>query len=460
MKRKDIIELKIEKMHYGGKSEGKIEEKRIILKGGIKGQTVKAVVKKSRDNQVQASIIEVVEKSPDETKNTCKEFGVCGGCAYLSVDYETQIEYKTEMLKELFVKSGHNEFGNLVVEKSPEVYEYKNKMEFTFGNEIKDGELNIGLHKKNSAMSIIDVSDCMLVTEDYRKILTAVRDFFRERKVSHYHIMKHEGVLRHLVLRRGRNTNTILINLVTTSEIYNVDVDLKEFVKVLSSLELKDEITGIIHTINDSLSDTVKSDYMNVLYGKEIFIDKVLRKEYLISPFSFFQTNTKGAEVLYTIAVEMIRDLSGQNVIFDLYSGTGTIGIALSGEAKRIYSIEIVQEAVEMAEQNAIRNNISNIEFICGDVGEKVSMLSQRGIKPDIIVIDPPRGGITPKALRDIIDFDAENILYISCNAKCLVSDLTVLKQSGYLVRKVKAVDIFPNTNHVECIALIQRVKS
>lgn len=538
MKKKDIINVKINKMHFGGKTEGEVEGKRVVLSGGIRGQIVKAYVKKIRKDKVEANIIEVVEKSTDETLSVCKSFGKCGGCAYLSVPYEKQLIYKKQMLQELFAKGGHKDISDFEIIGSPIDREYKNKMEFTFGNEIKGGELNIGLHRKASSMSILDASDCMLVSEDYRRILKFTCEFFRAKNIPHYHIMSHSGVLRHLVLRRGINTGQILVNLVTTSQ---MELDLSEYVRGLLSLDgafdkndcesfacdgdfgeakslsdamnvngstsfsftggFRDKIIGILHTVNDSLADTVQADKLEVLYGEEILKEVVLGKQYLISPFSFFQTNTKGAQTLYSVAIDMVKSIIGTGnvstkgsncngvspmyvealgendvacfgkaimktadmnsdkiVLFDLYSGTGTIGIALSDVADEVYSIEIVKEAVEMAKINAERNDIENIEFICGDVGEKVGDLAQRGIHPDVIVLDPPRGGIMPKALPQIIDFGAKNLVYISCNPKSFVNDLNQLKDAGYEVKDIKAVDMFPNTWHVESVVLMSRV--
>lgn len=452
MKAKEILDIKIDKTIFGGESENNtLDEKKIIMKGGIQGQTVKAIIQKKRKDKIQAKILEVVEKSPLETQEVCKQFGRCGGCTYLSVSYENQLKIKSEQLLELFQKNGHSEITNIDIVPSPVEQEYKNKMEFTFGNEEKGGELVVGLHRKNSSMSIIPVEDCKIIDEDYRQILKFTGKYFREKSLPHYHIMSHQGYLRHLVVRKGTNTGEILINIVTTSQI---DFDMREYVEGLKNLNLNGEIIGILHTTNDSLSDTVIADKIDILYGRDYFYDSLLGKKFKISPFSFFQTNTKGAETLYKTAIDMIR--GEKDLIFDLYSGTGTIAISLSQRAKKVIGIEIIDEAVQMAKENARNNNIQNVEFISGDVKEEITKLSTN---PQLIILDPPRAGINPKALKDIINFNAEEILYISCNPKMLNQDLTILKESGYKLKEIKAVDMFPNSYHCEVICLMSKVE-
>jgi len=448
-----VVELSIDEMIFGGESINNTAfDKKVLLKGGIKGQKVSALIQKSRRDKYQAKILSVIEKSSLETQEVCSKYGQCGGCSMLSVDYDNQLSLKSEQLTKLFHKNGHTEVEKIDIVPSPLQQEYKNKMEFTFGNEVKDGELLIGLHKKNSAMSIVPVEDCLLVDEDYRTILKMTGEYFRAKNLPNYHIKSHEGYLRHLVIRKGENTKQLLINIVTTSQI---DFDLSEYVQKLLALKLESTIVGILHTTNDSLSDTVKDDKVDLLFGDNYFYDILLGNKFKISPFSFFQTNTKGAETLYKTAMEMIE--GEKDIIFDLYSGTGTIGISLSARAKKVIGIEIVEEAVEMARENAEANKVKNVEFIAGDVKEEVSKLTN---SPQLIILDPPRAGINPKALKDIIGFNSKQILYISCNPKMLVQDLKVLKEAGYEIVKVKGVDMFANTYHCETVALLSKLDS
>ncbi|OPJ55923.1 23S rRNA (uracil(1939)-C(5))-methyltransferase RlmD [Alkalithermobacter paradoxus] len=450
MKKREMLQFVVEDMEFGGNSYGYVENKKVEVKGGIKGQVVKALVKRVKKDKVEAKLMEVVEPSSLEKAGVCKHYGQCGGCSMLSVPYEDQIKIKENQLISLFKEENINGFEFLGVEKSPNWHEYRNKMEYTFGDEEKNGPLTLGLHKKGRAYDIITVDDCFLVDEDYRKILRTTVEYFQKTNLPYYKTMMHTGYLRNLVVRKGINTGEILINLVTSSQ---ENFDLSEYKNVMLSLDLESEIVGILHTINDSLADAVKCDELRVLYGRDHFYEKLFDLKFKISPFSFFQTNTKGAEKLYSIVREFIGEKKDK-VIFDLYSGTGTIGQVLSKEAQKVIGIELIEEAVEAANENAKLNNITNCTFIAGDVGEKVKTLKER---PDIIVLDPPRPGIHKDALKDIIRFNAQQIIYVSCNPKTLVRDLAELEKAGYKVLKVKGMDMFPNTPHVECVVKIEK---
>lgn len=456
MKKKDIVRLEIGEFCLDGTSKAYQEGKRISIKHAIPGQVAEVYIKKLRGDRGEGKIVQVLERSPFETQDLCSHFDVCGGCSLLPVDYEMQLEWKRKALINWLAAKGHREFSDLKIVGSPESREYKNKMEFTFGNEVKDGELTLGMHMINRSNSIVFVEDCRIVDEDYRKILKCTREYFMGQNLPFYHIMRREGYLRHLVLRKGKNTGDILVNLVTTTQ---VDFDLSEYMEKLLGLELEGRITGILHTENDSFSDAVVPEKVNVLYGKEIFCDQLLGKRFLISPFSFFQTNTKGAEVLYSKVREMVQKaLYGheKETIFDLYSGTGTIGILLSDIAEEILSIELIEEAVEMAVQNTKLNQVDNVRFIAGDVAKEVGKLEE---KPYLILLDPPRSGIHSKAMGDILSFQAQKILYVSCNPKVFADELQTFKNAGYQVEDKVAVDQFPNTSHVETVCLMSRTE-
>ena len=338
------------------------------------------------------------------------------------------------------------------VKASPKEFAYRNKMEFSFGDEYKDGPLSLGLHKKGSTYDVLTASDCKLVHEDMNKILVCVLEYFKERKVSYYKKMQHVGYLRHLLLRRGDTTGEILVNLVTTTQ---EEYDLSELTEQLLQLPLEGKIVGILHILNDSLSDVVKSDETRVLYGQDFFYEKLLGLQFKITPFSFFQPNTKGAEVLYETVREYIGDIRDLTV-FDLFSGTGTISQVLAPVAKKVIGVEIVEEAVEAAKENAERNGLSNCEFIAGDVFEVLDDIKE---KPDVIILDPPRDGIHPKALPKILDYGVDRIVYISCKMTSLARDLELIQQRGYTVEKMTAVDQFCETVHVETVVLLSQQK-
>ena len=452
MKRKDIIEFEIGSMEFGGESSTLIGKRKVKMKGGITGQKVKAIVKKARSEKAEVKLLEVVENSPIETEETCAHFGQCGGCSILSVPYEKQLEIKAEQVLKLFEEQDISGFEFLGIEGSPDERVYRNKMEYTFGDEVKGGPLTLGMHKKGRHLDIITVDDCRLVDEDFIKVLTSTVEYFEQKNLPYYRINSHQGFLRNLVVRKGVNTNQLMVNIVTTTQ---EDFDMTEYKDMILNLGTKAEVVSILHTINDGLADAVNCDELRVLHGRDYIEEVVLGLRFKISPFSFFQTNTKGAEKLYTIAREFVGDHEGK-VLFDLYSGTGTIGQVMASAAKQVYGIELIEEAVVAANQNAKLNGLDNCEFIAGDVAKVVKNLDA---KPDLIVVDPPRPGVHKDAIRDISGFGAKEIVYISCNPKTLVLDLKGFEAYGYKVEKVKLMDMFPNTPHVETVCLLSRNK-
>ena len=452
MKRKDIIEFEIGSMEFGGESSTLIGKRKVKMKGGITGQKVKAIVKKARSEKAEVKLLEVVENSPIETEETCAHFGQCGGCSILSVPYEKQLEIKAEQVLKLFEEQDISGFEFLGIEGSPDERVYRNKMEYTFGDEVKGGPLTLGMHKKGRHLDIITVDDCRLVDEDFIKVLTSTVEYFEQKNLPYYRINSHQGFLRNLVVRKGVNTNQLMVNIVTTTQ---EDFDMTEYKDMILNLGTKAEVVSILHTINDGLADAVNCDELRVLHGRDYIEEVVLGLRFKISPFSFFQTNTKGAEKLYTIAREFVGDHEGK-VLFDLYSGTGTIGQVMASAAKQVYGIELIEEAVVAANQNAKLNGLDNCEFIAGDVAKVVKNLEA---KPDLIVVDPPRPGVHKDAIRDISGFGANEIVYISCNPKTLVLDLKGFEAYGYKVEKVKLMDMFPNTPHVETVCLLSRNK-
>ena len=452
MKRRDIIEFEVGSMEFGGESSTLIGKRKVKMKGGITGQKVKAIVKKARSEKAEVKLLEVMENSPIETEEVCAHFGQCGGCSILSVPYEKQLEIKAEQVLKLFEEQDISGFEFLGIEGSPDERVYRNKMEYTFGDEVKGGPLTLGMHKKGRHLDIITVDDCRLVDEDFIKVLTSTVEYFEQKNLPYYRINSHQGFLRNLVVRKGVNTNQLMVNIVTTTQ---EDFDMTEYKDMILNLGTKAEVVSILHTINDGLADAVNCDELRVLHGRDYIEEVVLGLRFKISPFSFFQTNTKGAEKLYTIAREFVGDHEGK-VLFDLYSGTGTIGQVMASAAKQVYGIELIEEAVVAANQNAKLNGLDNCEFIAGDVAKVVKNLEA---KPDLIVVDPPRPGVHKDAIRDISGFGAKEIVYISCNPKTLVLDLKGFEAYGYKVEKVKLMDMFPNTPHVETVCLLSRNK-
>lgn len=452
MKKGQVYEGLIEKVEFPNKGIVSVEgeENKVIVKNGIPGQKVKFAVNKMRKGKAEGRLLEVLEKSPLETREpVCSIFPACGGCMYQTMSYEEQIKMKEQQVKEILDAAIIGDYEFEGVKRSPKQFAYRNKMEFSFGDEYKGGPLSLGLHKKGSTYDVLTTFDCKLVHEDMTKILVCVLDYFKERNVSYYKKMQHTGYLRHLLLRRGDITGEILVNLVTTTQ---EEYDLTPLVDALLGLELEGKIVGILHILNDSLSDVVQSDETRVLYGQDYFYEKLLGMEFKITPFSFFQPNSRAAEVLYSTVRDYLGDMKGKT-LYDLFSGTGTIGQILSPVAEKVIGVEIVEEAVVAANENAKHNGIANCKFLAGDVFKVLDEIEE---KPDVIVLDPPRDGIHPKALPKILDYGVDTIVYISCKVTSLARDLEMMQAKGYRVVKAVAVDQFANTVHVEVIIKMQ----
>ena len=487
MKKGQIIEGVIERVDFPNKGIILTEEgKQVIVKNAIPGQKVSASVNKIRKGKAEGRLLEVLEKSPLELeKPGCVHAGECGGCTYQTLPYEKQLELKASQVKKLIdavIDPENKDYVFEGIKKSPNQCAYRNKMEFSFGDEFKDGPLALGMHKRGSFYDIVTVSDCQIVDEDFRAVLTTTLSYFQKKNVTYYHKLRHTGYLRHLLVRKAVKTGEILVDLVTTTQLEFgqnkadiVDTDtnkageteeqlLEGWKNELLSVNYKGKMTGILHTKNDNVADTVTNEGTDTLYGQDYFYEELLGLRFKITPFSFFQTNSLGAEVLYQTAREFIGDAlpSGADadiaehgkVVFDLYSGTGTIAQMLSPVAKKVIGVEIIEEAVEAAKENAQLNGLHNCEFIAGDVLKVIDTIED---KPDYIVLDPPRDGINPKALEKIIRYNVPQMVYISCKPTSLARDLEVLQARGYEVKKVCCVDMFPSTFHTETICLLSR---
>ena len=486
MKKGQVIEATVERVDFPNKGIVDTGEGTVIVKNSLPGQKIKLSVNKVRKGKAEGRLLEVMEKSPMETGHPCSHFGVCGGCTYLSLPYAEQLKIKEGQVKRLLdgvLSRQERSWSWEGIKGSPVEYEYRNKMEFSFGDEMKDGPLSLGMHKRGSFYDVVTVETCKIVDSDYRLILKTVRDYFAERNTSYFHRLRHEGYLRHLLVRKASRTGEILVALVTTSQEIRdageamseqelLDGFLKELLKLETEGRLQGRFAGILHIVNDSQADVVHSDRTDVLYGKEYFYEELLNLRFKISTFSFFQTNSHSAEVLYETVREYTGDLSEcttdsgdtsaegdigteqGKIIYDLYSGTGTIAQLMAPVAKKVIGVEIVEEAVEAARKNAAENGLDNCEFIAGDV---LKVLDEIEEKPDLIILDPPRDGIHPKALPKIISYGVEHIVYISCKPTSLVRDLETFLDSGYIVEKAVAVDQFPWTANCEVVCLLSK---
>lgn len=490
MKKGEIIEGTIEEVRFPNKGVMHVEETKVEVKNTLPGQKVRARIQKKRNGAAQAALVEVTEKSPDEIEAPCPVADVCGGCTYLSLPYDKQLTIKQLQVMELlqkgldaakgFIPEGAK-WGNVVtwykgIYSSPRIYGFRNKMEFSFGDAVKDGPLCLGMHKRGSFYDIADAGECVIVDEDYRKILNATRDFFAAKQIPFYHRGSNQGYLRHLIVRKGAHTGQILVDLVTTTQWPKEESGqekeeseeevLKAYAQTLKDLELEGTLTGVLHTKNDSVADIVRDDGTDVLLGTDHFEENLLGLTFEVTPFSFFQPNSYSAEVLYqyvrdliSSAVRKMEEEEGTAkapVIFDLYCGTGTISQMVSKVASKVIGVEIVPEAVEAAKKNAERNHCDNCSFITGDV---LTTLDNIGEKPDLIILDPPRDGVHPKALPKILHYQVPYILYISCKPTSLSRDLPAFIESGYMPVKGASVDQFAWSSNVETVVLMRRVE-
>lgn len=506
MKKGQVIEGIVQRVDFPNKGIVESEEGTCVVKNALPGQKVQCAVNKVRKGKAEGRLLDVLAPSPLECGSPCPHFGICGGCTYLSLPYEEQLKIKETQVKRLLdgVLDRQDTWEFEGIKASPVCFGYRNKMEFSFGDEIKDGPLALGMHKRGSFYDIVSVTDCQIVDEDYRSILRCVRDYFaslqeRGMDIRFYHRLRHTGYLRHLLVRKAAGTGEILAALVTTTQMnaqagMSRQEDMVEqeildgFKQALLQLALDGRIVGILHVRNDAVADVVRSDETRILYGQDYFYEELLGLKFRISLFSFFQTNSRGAEVLYETAREYIADYidletekkrenayggaeenksvqtedsrgeaGGEKIVYDLYSGTGTIAQLMAPVAKKVIGVEIVEEAVEAARKNAELNGLHNCEFIAGDVLKVLDGIEE---KPDIIILDPPRDGIHPKALDKIIRYGVEHILYISCKPTSLARDLEVFLERGYEVKRAVAVDQFPWTANVETCVLLSKLKS
>ena len=454
MKKKDEIILEIADVNFPNKAYGYYEGEKVIVKNAVPGQKVQAQVFKKRGSGVEARLQEVIERSPMERETgMCSHYALCGGCTYQTMRHEEELRLKERQVKRLLENAGICVQSWKGIVPAPSETGYRNKCEFSFGDEEKDGDLALGMRKRMSYYEVVTLKDCNIVDADYLRIIEGTLQFFQERKVPFYHKARHDGSLRHLVVRKGAATGEILINLVTSSE---VPFSVEEFKDMLLGLELDGSVCGILHSVNDGLADVVKSDEMRLLYGRDFFMEKLFDLEFKVSVYSFFQTNSAGAEKLYSIVKEFAGDVADKTV-FDLYCGTGTIGqIMAEAGSKKVIGIELIEEAVVAANENAKRNHLENCTFLAGDVLKMVDELKER---PDLIIVDPPRDGIHPKAIGKIIAFGAPEIVYVSCKPTSLARDLEIFQQEGYQVERVKLMDMFPRTVHVETVVLLSHKK-
>lgn len=386
----------------------------------------------------------------------CSLADECNACFYQDISYEDELKHKEFMVMSSLEKIESFPTWKDTFEKihpATKQLGYRNKLEFSFGDDGPEGNLTLGLKKKNRYYEVLEASTCLLADEDFQKIMRSTQAFFAPTD-KFVHPFREHGALKYLVVRKGFYTQEILINLVAASHVVG---DIKEWSQLLLELPLQGKIVGIHHSVDNTTSGGIRAEKIDTYYGVSYYHEKLFDLTFQVSLFSFFQTNTKGAEKLYQTVKEYIlpiaKDIKNP-ILFDLYCGTGTIGQILSSVVAEVYGIDIVSEAIDMANENAKSNLLDNCHFITGDVRK---MLSQLPENPDIIVVDPPREGLHTKLLQPLLSMQPQAICYASCNPHTLAIDLPTLLEGGYHVDRFSAHDLFPKTRHVETVVLMTR---
>ncbi|MDI6766229.1 MAG: 23S rRNA (uracil(1939)-C(5))-methyltransferase RlmD [Bacteroidota bacterium] len=467
MQKGDELVLKPESLSGNGKTVAHYEGFVIFIENAIPGDTVRAKIWKITKRYAEARAVEILSPSPYRVISKCKHFGTCGGCSWQNLSYEAQLNFKQCLVRDAFTHIGG--FPNPHVQ--PVIgcdypYFYRNKMEFTFSNyrwltseEMKNDleqepEVALGLHVPQRFDKVLNIDECYLQSEISTAILNSVREIAKGWDLSVYSTKKHEGYLRHLIIRDGKKTGELMVNVVTTYE-------WQEVMQNLTKLLLKhfQEITTIVNNITTRKSLVAFGDSEKVYHGTGLITEKLGNFTFHISANSFFQTNTYQAEKLYNVA-KQFASLKPSDVVYDLYSGTGTIAIFLSDAAERVLGIEVVESAIRDAERNAEVNNVSNCFFLQGDLKDRLTKDNswlQEHPKPNVVVADPPRSGMHPKVIEKIIKLAPDRIVYVSCNPATQARDAKLLADGGYLLKTIQPVDMFPHTDHIESVGLFTR---
>ena len=462
MKKKDIATALIDRVDYPNKGHFTVPEtgEEGLVKNVIPGQKVRFRVYKKHGDMVYGNRLGVEEPSPMETRQAvCAHFGSCGGCLYQTLPYETQLSMKEEQIKRLFAGIVSPDTVYDGIRRSPKEFGYRNKLDLSFGDEEIGGPLTLGMHKTGTRYTVLDTATCALGHPDLMKIQTCIREYCADASLPFYNKLTHIGYLRYVMLRRSESTGDILIVLAVSTQ---QEHDFQPMVKQLLDIPLKESAIAGIHLAHcDRYADALLPDTITALYGTDHFYESLLGLSFKVTLFSFFQTNTGGAEVLYDTVREYVRQSLGKTgglekkpVIYDLYSGTGTIAQLLSPAAEHVYGIEIIGDAVEAARKNAALNGLTNCTFLTGDVPEILPAIPE---KPDFVILDPPREGVHDKALRQVEEYGIDHIVYVSCKATSFVRDMVYLRRSGWRMERYALVDMFPETQHVETVVLLSK---
>lgn len=453
IKKNDELIVDIISQGYSGEGVAKVEEYPIFIKGGIQGEKVKIKITKANKNYAYGRVLEILESSEGRVIPRCEYYKLCGGCSLQHMDYETQINFKWDRVKDCIKRLG--KLDDSLVEKPIGMnefpYRYRNKVQLPVG--MVNGGVVIGFYAERSH-NIIDIDTCLIQDEVADRVRRITKRWIEENAISVYTVdgkVNKKGLIRHVMIRKGFKTNEVMVVLVSTDE----DIPKIEEYKEALIKEI-DGLTSVVININNKDTNVILGEKCITIYGKDSIQDYIGNLKFNISPLAFFQVNPIQVEALYNKALEF-ADLKGDEIVFDAYCGTGSITLFLSQKAKKVYGVEIIAPAIENAKVNAKINNIDNVEFFVGKSEEEIPKLIEKGVKADVIVVDPPRKGCDEALLNAIAESKVEKIVYVSCDPSTLGRDLKILTDLGYQTLKVQPVDMFPQTPHVECVTLLQR---
>ena len=468
MKKGDLIELEIFSYAFEGKGIAKIEkdDKKnfvIFVDHSYPGDKVLAKIIKVKSSFAEATVDKIIIPSSERTKAKCKFFGTCGGCRQQDLDYPTQLKYKHEQVKDIFERlGGFTDFELQEIIPSNNIFHYRNKMEFSFADrrwltsedmnkEITDSNFALGFHLLGIFSKVLDIDECFLQSELSNKILNLTRDFFKSRGTSIYSTRTHEGFLRNLVIRQSYSTNDLMVNLVASNEDDKLLTEYKD--NLIKSVP---RVTTVVNNINLKKAAIAVGDYEKIYFGGGTILDTIGKYRFRISANSFFQTNTLQAEKLYQTALEF-AELKNDEIVYDLYSGAGTISIFISNHCKKVFAFETVESAIKDAGENNLLNNIQNVQYAKADLNKSFLEKTLSLSKPDVVILDPPRSGMSPVTVKDVASLKPKRIVYVSCNPATQVRDIKLFTEEGYKLIKIKPVDMFPHTYHIENVALLAK---
>ncbi|MGZ8740779.1 MAG: 23S rRNA (uracil(1939)-C(5))-methyltransferase RlmD [Gaiellaceae bacterium] len=443
------LELTIDRLAYGGNGVARLNGFVVFVRRGLPGDTVRARVTKVQRRHAEALVTEVVHPSPLRVEPPCKHYPACGGCRFQDLAYEAQVEAKHAQVGDALRRIGG--FAEPPLEEilpAEEIFHYRNKLEYSF-TQLEDGP-TLGLHKAGRWDEVLQIDYCWLTTDLGNAIRNAVREWARGDKLVAYDQGEHTGYLRHLVVREGRNTGQVLVQLVTSP---GERFDTGGFVDTLRRFP---EVRSIHWSVNEGQAEVTTNLPTQLLWGGEAIEEQLCGMRFRVRPNAFLQTNTLMAEKLYETAREF-AGLTGNQTVYDLYCGIGTIGLLLARDALTVWGIDVSEESIACAIENAELNGIGNVAYFAGNVGQALEELHERAGDPDVVVVDPPRAGLAGKALKRLGEIGVQRIVYVSCNPTTLAGDVKRLRtEYGYGLKRVKPVDMFPHTPHVEAVALLE----